>query len=155
MTTKKELQQLCDNLNERLVRLTRRVDWLSQRADIHTAAQERKINNIVEAIGGGIWRTMAGHARGIAFLSTEHLNNILLFPGASDEIKRRCQAELDRRNIDQKFREEEKANKGKKKPAPDYTLGRTVLAKCAIKFRTTPCKKPSKRKRTSKKGSKR
>lgn len=56
---------------------------LLERINVLERRIEEVHDHLLEGMGGGIWRTLAGHARGIAFLSTEHLNNILLFPGVS------------------------------------------------------------------------
>lgn len=141
--TKTQLLARCEALEAANRRLTNKLDWQERRLTIHAEAQEAKITQLVEAMGGAIWRTMAGHARGIAFLSTQHLNNILLFPGASDDTKRRVQCEIDRRNIDEKFRKLEKS--GRKAPTDPKVLGRLFKDDCKLELRATKCKAGKKR----------
>lgn len=88
---------------------------LNQETDIRRTMGsdlERRINKLTEAIGGAIWRTQEGHARGIAFLSTEHLKNVVAhldgrFEGPANPAYLAAQEELLRRSIDERYRKAE------------------------------------------------
>lgn len=72
-----------------------------------------RYDDVMEGLGGAIWRTQAGHARFLAVLSTQHLENIIKWPSSSSDMKAKCRAELNRRAIDRSFREQERSTPGR------------------------------------------
>lgn len=113
------------NLERRVEELELQVGRLravSIGADERFDRLEQQIEEIVEGLGGGIWRSQAGYARFYGLLSTPHLKNILAWPRASDKARELVSKELARREIDQDMRRKEfEANVAAKAQA-----GRTV-----------------------------
>lgn len=68
---------------------------------------KKRVDAIYEGLGGLIWRTQAGHTRFLAILSSEHLENIKLWPSATPQAIHLCNKELERRRIDAEFRRKE------------------------------------------------
>lgn len=90
------LETVCRRQGDHNVRL-RELETIAPRLKAFVA-------ELKEGLGGGTWRTSQGHTRFIALLSTAHLKNILLYPGASERVKGKVRSELDRREIDAKHR---------------------------------------------------
>lgn len=65
------------------------------------------VDEMKEGLGGGTWKTAAGHKRFIALLSDGHLRNIISYPQAPERVKEKCKAELERRAIDQSYRQQD------------------------------------------------
>lgn len=86
---------------------------MGRRREVRVESLHRKVDAVIEAIGGAIWRTQQGHARGLALLSTEHLENLLAWPSTSEPVREKVASELERRLIDTKFREDAAAEAAK------------------------------------------
>jgi len=95
-------------------KLQSQVRGLEARVSAQAGAHEhvgRRFDAIYEGLGGQIWRTQAGHARFLAILSSEHLENIKLWPGSNAKVIHLCNQELERRRIDLQFRAEDEYKK--------------------------------------------
>lgn len=112
------LQRVLADQTVEILRLKRVIQHTQARVSRHAEAQAGEMRGVLaklkgvveevkEGLGSGTWKTAAGHKRFIALLSTGHLKNIIAFDGAPERVKDKCRNELDRRAIDEGYRQEE------------------------------------------------
>jgi len=137
---KKQLQALIAAMDEKLAKTMTEVADLRTRLDFQIGVVEqlmaanarhetlgqkikdlhKETKTIGMAMGGAIWKTQHGHMRFISLLSTGHLCGIQDLGLADDYVNKCVVEELERRQIDSEYREEQvRMDKGLRAKYPE------------------------------------